>query len=184
MPIALILLVIGAVFVIGGIKNYSITGLLTGKVKDRGGTSGTIGDSFSNNSGTNSGGSTATVSPTQSNVVQLAKKYLGTPYKFGGNDPNIGIDCSRFVQLVYQQVGINLPRTTFEQFGYGKSVSISDLQPGDVIFTRATPQGPDHEGLYLGNNQVQQSPHTGEVNNIVSLPVFLGDGLVGVRRFL
>ncbi len=179
MPVAFILLVIGVIFIAGGVKNWSISDLFVGKVKDRGGSSGSI----AGDSGGTTSGSTQSVSYSPSNVVQIAKKYLGTPYKFGGNDPNIGIDCSRFVQLVFSQVGITLPRTTYLQYQEGQSVSINDLQPGDVIFTRMTPQGPEHEGLYIGNNTVQESPQTGEVNKTISLQSFLSDGLVGVRRF-
>lgn len=181
MPIAFILLVIGAIFVVGGIKNWSIPHLFLGQVVDRGGSAGTIQDTVT---GSSSGGTSTGVSANPSNIIAVAKQYLGTPYKYGGNDPSIGIDCSRFVQLVYQAVGVNLPRTTFLQFKQGSPVSINELQPGDVIFVRPTPEGPDHEGLYIGNNQVQESPQTGEVNKVVPLQSFLGDGLVGVRRYL
>jgi peptidoglycan DL-endopeptidase CwlO len=181
MPIAFILLVIGVVFVAGGIKNWSIPDLLLGRVKDKGGSSGSFGSGFTGSSG----GTTAGNQPANpSSIISIAKQYLGTPYKFGGNDPNIGIDCSRFVQLVFSSVGVTLPRTTFLQYKQGKVVSINDLQPGDVIFTRLTPEGPDHEGLYIGNNQVQESPQTGEVNKVIPLQSFLGDGLVGVRRYI
>lgn len=182
MPIAFILLVVAAVFIVGGIKNWSITSLFTGKIVDRGGSSGPIMTDWNAYGG--SSPANTPLAQNQTNIIQIAKNFLGTPYKYGGNDPPTGIDCSRFVQLVYQSVGITLPRTTFEQFKQGKTVSINDLQPGDVIFVVPTPNGPDHEGLYVGNNQVQESPQTGEVNKIVPLQTFLGDGLVGVRRYL
>lgn len=181
MPIAFILLVIGVIFVVGGIKNWSIPSLFLGKVVDRGGSSGTIGDTVSGNS---SGGTSTGLAANAANIISIAKGFLGAPYKFGGTDPTTGIDCSAFVQAVYAEVGIKLPRTTFLQFKQGTPVSINELQPGDVIFVRPTPEGPDHEGLYVGNNQVQESPTTGEVNKIVPLQSFLGDGLVGVRRYL
>ncbi|HZT91251.1 MAG TPA: transglycosylase SLT domain-containing protein [Gaiellaceae bacterium] len=118
-----------------------------------------------------------------SGVVQAARAFLGVPYKYGGNDPATGLDCSSFVQHAFAKVGVNLPRTTFEQFRLGTPVPLHQIRPGDVVFTRPTAAGPDHEGLYVGNGIVQQSPHTGTVNSYIPLKAFLGDGLVGVRRY-
>jgi cell wall-associated NlpC family hydrolase len=184
MFLAIILIIIGAMFLYGSIGNYSILQLFVGKqVKNSGG-----------GSTTGNGTSTAVLqNPTFATGFQLlniAKQYLGVPYKWGGNDPSIGIDCSRFVQLVYGQLGINLPRTSQAQYNLGTVVPYdptqgsSGLQIGDVIFTEPSPTGPGHEGIYVGNNQVQESPHTGARNEIIPLSKYLDDGLVGVKRYL
>jgi len=118
------------------------------------------------------------------NVVDAASQYLGVPYVYGGDNPRIGLDCSAFIQHVFADVGIKLPRTTFDQVKHGQKVNgIKNLRPGDVIFTEPTPDGPGHVGLYLGNGIVQESPHTGLNNKKISLKAFLTDGLVAIRRY-
>lgn len=94
----------------------------------------------------------------QSGVVQQiianAKKHLGTPYVWGGTTPK-GFDCSGLVQYVFNQSGINLPRTTTEQVQVGTYVSKSNLQPGDLVFLQNTyRQGVSHVGIYIGDGQM------------------------------
>lgn len=116
-------------------------------------------------------------------VVAAAKPFLGVPYKYGGNDPATGIDCSAFVQQTYAKVGVQLPRTTQEQFKAGVAVPLAKIQAGDVVYTEPGEAGPNHAGIYIGNGEVQESPHTGESNKVIPLKSFLTGGLVGVRRF-
>lgn len=188
MTFPIILIIVAAAFIYGGIKNYNISDLFIGKLTKNADNTGGSDSGDSAASGTPpplSGGNPVLSNP----VVAAAKKYLGVPYLFGGNNPLIGIDCSRFVQLAFQSVGINLKRTTYDQFKQGSSVDISEIQPGDVVFTVPTFKGPDHEGLYVGNGLIQESPHTStgpqdiEVNKYIPLKSFLSGGLVGVRRF-
>lgn len=102
------------------------------------------------------------------NVVKAAQQYMGTPYKYGGADPKTGFDCSGFVQYLYKQQGIDLPRTTYQQVKVGQQVSRDQLQPGDILFFNTT--GPNsHEGLYIGDGQFIQAPHTGDKVKISSL---------------
>lgn len=80
--------------------------------------------------------------------------FLDTPYKYGGVDRN-GIDCSAFTQLVFHNsVGVELPRTTSEQFEVGQRISSKDnLQFGDLIFFNTTKRSyPGHVGVYIGEN--------------------------------
>ncbi|WP_262174291.1 NlpC/P60 family protein [Saccharococcus sp. Marseille-Q5394] len=86
--------------------------------------------------------------------AEFAKVYEGTPYKFGGNTPETGFDCSGFIVYVYNHFNISLPRTSEGQFNYGVPVDASDLQPGDLLFFRDTYKpGISHAGIYLGNNE-------------------------------
>lgn len=117
------------------------------------------------------------------NIVQVAHQYLGIPYVYGGDSPSSGLDCSGFLQNVYKQMGINLPRTTYQQFRQGKAVGLRNLRPGDAVFTVPTKAGPDHVGMYIGHGMVQESPHTGTKNSVIPLKAFLGDGFVGARRY-
>lgn len=116
-------------------------------------------------------------------IVQAASGYLGVPYKWGGTNPSTGMDCSGFLQNVFKNVGIKIPRTTYEQVKVGQPVSLRDLQPGDAIFTEPGHAGPNHVGLYIGNGMVQESPHTGDVNRIVPLKNYLAGGFVAARRY-
>lgn len=125
-------------------------------------------------------------SQAEGNIIDAAKSFLGTPYVYGGNNPKTGLDCSAFVQQAMAKVGITLPRTTTQQYALGQAVPLHQIQPGDVVFLepgKGPSGGPGHEGLYIGNGQVQESPHTGTVNQIVPLNTILKDGLVGVRRY-
>lgn len=84
-------------------------------------------------------------------VVSNASAYLGTPYQYGGNSSS-GIDCSALVQAAYAADGINLPRTSGEQYGVTTQESAADAQPGDLVFFGS--YGSDHVGIYSGNGNM------------------------------
>ncbi len=125
------------------------------------------------------------IAPLAAPILKLAAQYLGTPYHWGGASPSTGFDCSGFVQWLYAQKGIRLPRTTFDQVKAGKAVSTKALKPGDILFfnTENDPRGPSHEGLYIGHGQFIQAPHTGDVIKISSLADYQRI-LVAARRIL
>lgn len=79
-------------------------------------------------------------------VVNEAFKYIGVPYVSGGASPS-GMDCSGFVQYVFAQVGVSLPRTSGAQAGAGYRVSAAEARAGDLIYS------PGHIGIYLGDGQ-------------------------------
>lgn len=85
--------------------------------------------------------STSGMSP----VIVEAKKYLGTPYVWGGTDPS-GLDCSGLTTMAYRGVGITLPRSSTQQSTVGTKVSRAAARPGDIIWV------PGHVSLYMGNN--------------------------------
>lgn len=123
------------------------------------------------------------VSPASSTVVKQAEDYLGTPYLWGGADPRKGFDCSGFVQYLYKQQGIALPRTTYQQVKVGQAVhDPKDLQPGDILFF-SDKGDVHHEGLYIGGGEFIHAPHTGDVVKISSLsePYYQQQFFVGRR---
>jgi peptidoglycan DL-endopeptidase LytE len=89
--------------------------------------------------------------------VQILKSkaygFLGTRYRFGGSNSR-GIDCSSFVQQVFREMEVSLPRTAREQFELGDEVAPDDLQKGDLVFFRTYAHYPSHVGIYLGNNKM------------------------------
>ena len=102
-------------------------------------------------------------------AVAIAERYLGVPYRWGGADPLTGFDCSGFTMYVYAQLGINLTHYTGAQFYEGTRVPPDQLEPGDLVFFEPSARGPQHEGMYIGNGQFIQAPHSGDVVKISSL---------------
>jgi NlpC/P60 family len=89
-----------------------------------------------------------------------AKMYAGLiPYKWGGTDPETGMDCSAFVRHVLQKFGVQIPRTTHQQATTGKKIELSRIMPGDLIFFDANPNRPgiDHVAIYIGNGFMAHS---------------------------
>lgn len=98
-------------------------------------------------------------------VVAQAQKYIGVPYLWGGTDPSKGLDCSGFTQLVFGNLGIDLPRTSSQQATAGRPVaSVADARPGDLVFFDHDTgrSGIDHVGIYVGNGQMIAAPQPGE----------------------
>lgn len=85
-------------------------------------------------------------------IVALAKQEVGKPYVWAGTNED-GFDCSGLVQYVYNHAaGINMPRTTYDQVKVGKTVSMDQLQAGDLIYW-GDANAPYHVAIYIGNNQ-------------------------------
>jgi cell wall-associated NlpC family hydrolase len=81
-----------------------------------------------------------------------ALSLLGTPYKFGGNNPDKGLDCSGFVKHVYKEsADLNLPRSAAEMSRLGEDVSQAELKPGDLVFFNTRRQPNSHVGIYAGD---------------------------------
>src|SRR4051812_22047188 len=97
--------------------------------------------------------------PSGDDVVASAKKYLGTPYVFGGTDPAKGLDCSALVQRAYRDLGVELPRNSWQQAKVGTKVdNLAAAQPGDILAFN-TPV--DHVAIYLGDNKMIAPPNPG-----------------------
>lgn len=117
-----------------------------------------------------SGGSTASLPVSGQAVVADAEKYLGVRYQWGGTSPATGLDCSGLVQRVYSDLGISLPRTSEEQATVGMPVaSVAQARPGDLVFYEPSASGPGHVGIYIGNGQMINAPHTGTVVRVDSV---------------
>lgn len=119
--------------------------------------------------GSGGGFSLATASPggtgsAGAQAVAIAERYLGVPYVWGGESPS-GFDCSGLVQYVYGQLGVRLPRTSEEQALAGTAVpSLAQARPGDLVFfagSDGTAQSPGHVGIYIGDGEMIEAPHTG-----------------------
>ena len=87
----------------------------------------------------------------QERLILFARKLLDIPYRFGGNSL-LGIDCSAYVQKVYNVIGVSLPRSAREQFTEGDPVDKEELSIGDLVFFKTYASFPSHVGIYLGNS--------------------------------
>lgn len=103
-------------------------------------------------------------------LLERARSFIGTPYKWGGTGP-LGFDCSGFTQYLFKELGINLPRVSAQQGTYGQRVSIDKLRPGDLVFwdNSSRNNGADHVAIYLGNGQVIHAPKPGDSVKISSI---------------
>ena len=117
-------------------------------------TPGTPRTSSPKSSGANTGGSA-----TAAGVLATAKRYLGTRYRYGGESPTSGFDCSGFVQYVYGRHGVKLPRTSREQAAAGESLplEVEALRPGDLLLFASSGTTVNHVAIYVGQNKILHS---------------------------
>jgi cell wall-associated NlpC family hydrolase len=101
-------------------------------------------------------------------VVRYALGQLGTPYRWGGEAPGVGFDCSGLTQAAYAAAGIAIPRTSEAQWAALPHLPLADATPGDLIFADSGEfgPGPGHVAIYLGDGEVIDAPHTGAVVRI------------------
>lgn len=79
---------------------------------------------------------------------------LGTPYKFGGSNPDQGLDCSGFVRHVYKETaGVSLPRSARDMSKEGQQVAQAELKPGDLVFFNTRKKPNSHVGIYKGDGE-------------------------------
>jgi cell wall-associated NlpC family hydrolase len=86
----------------------------------------------------------STTSNLISSIISSGRSLLGKKYLYGGTNPETGLDCSAFLQYIFKQNGINIPRDTSGIFKIGKEVSYKDIQPGDIICSRGSGQSGRH----------------------------------------
>jgi len=94
-------------------------------------------------------------------IIETAKKHLGDRYDYGGISSK-GFDCSGFVQYVYRENGIKLPRSTVGQFEQGKKISLADARPGDLVFFRIYNGRISHVGIFVQGSVFIHAPSTGK----------------------
>ena len=114
---------------------------------------------------TQRGGTTAAAVTVGDRAVLFARKLLGAPYRWGGDSPITGFDCSGFVRFVYARFGVKLPHSSYADFDLGMHVSRGSLQPGDLVFFN----GVGHVGMYIGDGRFIHAPHTGTDVQVTSL---------------
>ncbi|MGP8475851.1 C40 family peptidase [Burkholderia sp. PR2] len=103
-------------------------------------------------------------------VVVGALNMIGVRYRWGGNSPDSGLDCSGFVRYVFRDtLGMSLPRRAEEMSRVGEKVSMSNLKPGDLVFFNTMRRTFSHVGIYIGDNKFVHSPSTGSTVRVDDL---------------
>lgn len=109
-------------------------------------------------------------------AVRYALAQVGTPYRWGGEEPGVGFDCSGLAQAAYQAAGVALPRVAQAQFDAGPRVPpTSPLEPGDLVFFGPSPGVVTHVGLVVDAEGVMvDAPHSGAAVRVEAFPVVVG----------
>lgn len=123
----------------------------------------------------NNSASKATTKPVANtgSLVSNALQFIGTPYAWGGSQPG-GFDCSGLVWYAAKMAGINLPRTSQAQSTLGTQVSLSELQPGDLVFWGGVGSA-HHVGIYIGNGSYVHAPAPGQSVTTMSMQYYKPD---------
>jgi len=115
-------------------------------------------------------------------VVSLALSLRGTPYRNGGSDL-AGFDCSGFVQWVFAQQGLALPREVKQQYRVGRDIDTGDIQAGDLVFFETVSPGASHVGIALGGGEFVHAPSSRGVVRVERFTSgYWADRWVGARR--
>jgi cell wall-associated NlpC family hydrolase len=111
-------------------------------------------------------------------AVQFALAQVGTPYRWGAEDPGVAFDCSGLVQASWAAAGVRLPRVAQDQFDAGPLLPPgASLQPGDLVFFGPPGGGVTHVGLVVDpEGHMVDAPHTGAVVRVEAFPLQVGAG--------
>jgi len=102
-------------------------------------------------------------SPKADAVIRTARLMIGAPYKWGGESPKQGFDCSGLVWFAYRQNGISLPRVSWQQFGVGTPIKKGEIRPGDLIFHKVEKKGKSlHVGIVTDRGTFVHAPSSGK----------------------
>ncbi|RLB42485.1 MAG: hydrolase [Deltaproteobacteria bacterium] len=119
-------------------------------------------------------------------IVKTAYSFIGLPYQWGGTSPKSGFDCSGFTMAVYQLNGLNLPRSSFQQWKLGIPIPLRDMRKGDLVFF-ATSRGRtvSHVGIYVGGNRFIHAPGKGKRIKTDRLDnSYFRSHLVGAKKYI
>ncbi|MBD1373320.1 C40 family peptidase [Hazenella sp. IB182357] len=120
-------------------------------------------------------------------VVQIGEQFLGVPYEMGAESGKTStFDCSSFVQYVYDQVGVDLPRSSSQQSTVGTTIPRAEIQKGDLLFFKRSDTGDavGHVGIYAGDNQVLHTWGPGGVRYDSLSENWLSEGYITAKRVL
>ena len=117
-------------------------------------------------------------------AARTAERFVGIPYRWGGDTVVDGMDCSGFVRAVYNLCGVNIPRTSAEQFKVGESVGRDELKDGDLLFFGAAADRINHVGIYVGGGRFVHAPRRGDDIKVSTIDEkYFVERFVGAKRY-
>ncbi len=117
-------------------------------------------------------------------AARTAERFVGIPYRWGGDTVVDGMDCSGFVRAVYNLCGVNIPRTSREQYRVGDAVGRDELKDGDLVFFGASPDEINHVGIFVGNGRFVHAPRRGDDIKVSSMDEsYFLKRFVGAKRY-
>ena len=117
-------------------------------------------------------------------AARTAERFVGIPYRWGGDNVVEGMDCSGFVRAVYNLCGLSIPRTSRDQFKAGDLVAKDDLKDGDLVFFGSSADKINHVGIYVGGGRFVHAPRRGEEIRVTAVnESYFEKRFVGARRY-
>ena len=117
-------------------------------------------------------------------AARTAERFVGIPYRWGGTTVVDGMDCSGFARAVFNLCGVNIPRTSGEQFHTGQTIDKSDLRDGDLVFFGDSASKINHVGIYVGDGRFVHAPRRGDDIKISRVDdSYFEKRFIGARRY-
>jgi cell wall-associated NlpC family hydrolase len=117
-------------------------------------------------------------------AARTAERFVGIPYRWGGDTVVDGMDCSGFVRAVYNLCGVNIPRTSREQYLVGDVVARDELKDGDLVFFGASADDITHVGIFVGAGRFVHAPRRGDDIKVSTLDeTYFQKRFVGAKRY-
>jgi cell wall-associated NlpC family hydrolase len=117
-------------------------------------------------------------------AARTAERFVGIPYRWGGDTVVDGMDCSGFARAVYNLCGVNIPRSSREQFKVGDTVARPDLKDGDLVFFGNSETEINHVGIYIGDGRFVHAPRRGDDIKIsVMDEAYFAKRFIGAKRY-
>jgi len=117
-------------------------------------------------------------------AARTAERFVGIPYRWGGNNVVDGMDCSGFVRAVYNLCGLSIPRTSRDQYKAGDAVVKDNLMDGDLVFFGSSADNINHVGIYVGGGKFVHAPRQGEEIRVTEVnESYFEKRFVGARRY-
>ncbi|HPR04662.1 MAG TPA: NlpC/P60 family protein [Deltaproteobacteria bacterium] len=123
---------------------------------------------------------------TRDDIVDTARDFVGLPYLWGSSELSAPLDCSGLVLAVYQLNGLNVPRTSAEQYETGTPVDMGDIEKGDLVFFATSGSGRvSHVGIYIGDGKFIHAPGRGKTICADSMSsTYYRERFYGARTYL
>lgn len=115
-------------------------------------------------------------------ILEYAKSFAGVPYRYGGQSPQ-GFDCSGFIQYVFKNFGLAMPRIAADQYYAGREIDADEALPGDIVAFK-TGKVISHTGIYLGGGKFISATSSSGIDTALVKGPYWGERLFGFSRVL